>query len=170
MKNKFILCCLILAIQGCATDSNSPNYPIPQLEVKAQTYTYLDLNDNISNLWKKARNYIASAFGNSKAVIRIEDEAGGTLIGKGIIQWKMLDSTLSPYCYSNYEIRFIAKENKARLQLELLPGVPAGSECVAWKLPSRYGYNQVVMKFNDISSQLENSLRGKGKIESMSDF
>ena len=170
MKNKFLLCCLILSIQGCSTDPNSPNYPISQVEVKPQTYTYLNLTDNKSDLWKKARNYIASAFGNSKAVLRVEDDADGTLIGKGLIQWKMLDNALSPFCYSNYDIRFVAKENKARLQLELLPGVPAGSECVAWQLPSRYGYNQILMKFSDISSQLENSLRGEGKIESMSDF
>lgn len=170
MKNKIILCCFILGIQGCTNAPSSPNYPIPPKEVKAQTYTYLDLNDNKSDLWKKARNYIASAFGDSKAVLRVEDEDDGTLIGKGLIQWKMLDSVLSPYCYSNYDIRFVAKENKARLQLELLSGVPTGSECVAWKLPSRYGYNQILMKFNNMSSQLKNILKGEGKIESMKDF
>jgi hypothetical protein len=161
---------LALALHGCATNPNSPNYPISQSDVQAQTYTYIDLDDGKEELWTKARNYIATAYGNSNAVLRVEDEKSGTLIGKGMIKWKMLTSSISPYCYSEYDIRFVAKDNKARLQLELLAGVPSISECVAWTLPSKYGYQQITDKFSQMSSQLASSLRGKGKLEAMNDF
>lgn len=157
-------------LQGCATDPSSPNYPISQSEIQAQTYTYLNLKGNKTELWKSARNYIATAYGDNKAVLRVEDESEGTLIGKGIIKWKMMDVSLSPYCYSEYDIRFIAKDNKARLQLELLPGVPSISECVAWELPSKYGYDQILSDFSMISKQFESNLSGEGKLETMSDF
>lgn len=170
MKKELLYFSLALVLQGCATNPNSPNYPIPQSDVQPKTYTYADLNGSKSELWKKARNYIATAYGDSKAVLRVEDENSGTLIGKGIIKWRMGDMTLSPYCYSEYDIRFVSKDNKARLQLELLAGVPSISECVAWTLPSRYGYQQITDKFSEISSQLEISLRGKGKLESINDF
>lgn len=170
MKKELLYFPLAFALQGCATDPSSPDYPISQSDVHAQTYTYVDLDGSKDELWKKARNYIASAYGDSKAVLRVEDENSGTLIGKGIIKWKMLTSSLSPYCYSEYDIRFVSKDNKARLQLELLAGVPSISECVAWPLPSKYGYQQITDKFLQISSELEISLRGKGKLESINDF
>lgn len=168
---KKILISFSLAIlSGCATNPNSPDYPISQSDIKEQTFTYHDLKGNQSALWKKARSYIATAYGDSKAVLRVEDEADGTLIGKGIIKWKMITSSLSPYCYSEYNIRFVAKDNKARLQLELISGVPTVSECVGWPLPSKYGYEQILTEFSSMSSQLETNLRGAGKLEKMSDF
>lgn len=170
MKNHIFFLTSLLLIQGCATDPNSPDYPISQMDIKAQTYTYTDLSGSKTEIWKAARNHLATAYGDSKSVLRVEDENDGTLIGKGLVQWKMLTTTLSPYCYSEYDIRFVAKDNKARLQLELLPGAPSLSECVAWSLPSRYGYDQILEKFAMISDQLESSLNGKGKLESMNNF
>lgn len=155
---------------GCATNPNSPDYPISQSNVQAETFTYINLDSDKAELWKRARNYIATAYGDSKAVLRVEDESSGTLMGKGLIRWKMLTSSLSPYCYSEYDIRFVAKDSKARLQLELLPGVPAISECSAWSLPSKYGYEQILSSFATMSEQLEASLRGEGKLDAMSDF
>lgn len=148
MKKELLYFSLALALQGCATNPNSPDYPISQSDVQAQTYTYVGLDGSKGELWKKARNYIATSYGDSKAVLRVEDENSGTLIGKGIIKWKMLTSSLSPYCYSEYDIRFVSKDNKARLQLELLAGVPSMSECVAWTLPSKYGIRNSTYKQN----------------------
>ncbi|EOX1508754.1 DUF4468 domain-containing protein [Vibrio cholerae] len=127
--------------------ADSVNYPISQSDIQPQTYTFLDLKGDKGELRKKARNHIATVYGDSKEVMRVEDESEGSLIGKGLVQWKIIDSAISPYCYSSYDIRFLAKDGRARLQLELLPGVPAGSECVAWTLPSKYGCDQVLTKF-----------------------
>lgn len=170
MKKLLISFSICSALLGCATDPNSPDYPISQSDVRAETFTYIDLGSDKTELWKKARNYIATAYGNSNAVLRVEDESSGTLIGKGLVQWKMLTTPLSPYCYSEYDIRFVAKDSKARLQLELLPGVPAISECSAWSLPSKYGYEQILSSFSTMSEQLESSLRGEGKLDAMKNF
>ncbi len=170
MKNYLVISTITLGLLGCATNPNSPDYPISNTDIQPQTYTYVNLQTDKTELWKKARNYIATAYGDSKAVLRVEDESSGTLTGKGIIRWKMLTSTFSPYCYSEYEIRFVAKDNKARLQLELLPGVPAISECLAWSLPSKYGYEQILSSFLTMSGQLESNLRGEGKIDAMNNF
>lgn len=156
-----------LVLQGCASVND---YPIKANELEVQTYTYTDLSGSKLELWKSARNYLATAYGDSKSVLRVEDENQGTLIGKGLVKWRMLDSALSPYCHSEYDIRFVAKDHKARLQLELIPGAPALSECVAWTLPSKTGYTQILEQFNLISSGLESSLKGDGKLESMTDF
>lgn len=170
MKKLLIGFSICSVLQGCATDPNSPDYPISQSDVQAKTFTYIDLGSNKAELWKRARNYIATAYGDSKAVLRVEDESSGTLIGKGLIRWKMLTTPLSPYCYSEYDIRFVAKDSKARLQLELLQGVPAISECSGWSLPSKYGYEQILSSFSAMSEQLESSLRGEGKLDAMNNF
>lgn len=170
MKNIKIGVISLLLLQGCATDPNSPNYPIKESDLAVQTYTYTELQGNQSEIWKKARNYIATAFGDSKAALRVEDESSGILIGKGLVQWKMLDSALSPTCYSEYTIQFAAKDGKARLQLELLSGAPALSECTGWRLPSKFGYNQILSQFSQTSKQLEVSLKPEGKQNSLTDF
>ncbi len=169
MKNKILGIVILLVLFGCANNPNAPDYPISQSKVKAQTFTYTDLDGDKEELWEKARNYIATVYGDSKAVLRVEDEKNGTLIGKGLIGWKIFSSALSPTCHSEYDIRFVAKDNKARLQLELLSGAPALSGCT-WKLPSNFGYEQVISEFERMSSELESALRGSGKIEKMQDF
>ncbi len=156
MKNIIFSLLMIVSIQGC-TSVDSVNYPISQSDIQPQTYTFLDLKSDKRELWKKARNHIATVYGDSKEVMRVEDESEGSLIGKGLVQWKMLDSAISPYCYSSYDIRFLAKDGRARLQLELLPGVPAGTECGAWTLPSKYGYEQILAKFETMAKKFETS-------------
>lgn len=168
MKRVFALTVLALSIQGCA--STPENSPISKEELKLKTYTYTNLDGDKALIWQKARNYLASTYNNSNTILRVSDEEAGTLIGKGAFKWKLLDQFGSPYCLSDYQIRFIAKDSKARLQLELLDGVPPLSECLGWPLPSGYGYQQIMSEFDDISTGLERSLRGEGKIESMSDF
>jgi hypothetical protein len=76
MKNIILSLIITLALVGCVTDPNSPYAMIPLSEVEAQTYTYTELNGNKSELWKKARNYIATVYGDSKSVFRVEDEVG----------------------------------------------------------------------------------------------
>jgi hypothetical protein len=168
MKKIIIFFTAALLIQGCV--STPENTPIKKDQLEVKTYTYTDLDGTKELLWKRANNYLASTYNNSKAILRVSDIEQGTLIGKGSYRWKMLDSYGSPYCLSEYQIRFIAKDQKARLQLELLEGAPPLSKCIAWTLPSGYGYSQIMNEFDDISEGLENALRGSGKLESMSDF
>lgn len=168
MKRVLGLVSLFLLIQGCT--SSPENNPITKKQLEVKTYTYTNLKGDKNQLWLKARNYLASTYNNSKSIQRVSDEERGTFIGKGAFKWKLLDQFGSPYCLSDYQIRFIAKDNKARLQLELLEGVPPLSKCTGWPLPSGFGYQQIMTEFNNISIGLEKALRGEGKIESMNDF
>ena len=159
---------LLALLQGCQSTPEDKLITRDQLEAK--TYTYVDLSANKDELWLRARNYLASTYVNSKTINRVSDKKDGTWIGKASIRWKMLDMTFSPYCLSDYQIRFISKDYKARLQLELLEGVPVLSECKGWPLPSGYGYKQIIEEFDHISSGLEDALKGKGKLEEMKNF
>jgi hypothetical protein len=171
MKNIILSLIITLALVGCVTDPNSPYVMIPSSEVEAQTYTYTELNGNKSELWKKARNYIATVYGDSKSVFRVEDEVDGVLLGKGVINWSMGGGTASlgvkHYCSSEYDIRFVAKDNKAQLQLKISKTI---LECKNWITPSRYGYAEILREFERMSKELEASLRGNGQLESMHDF
>jgi len=168
--NKIIFSALLASsMVGCAT-TDPAQLPVNSADIVPSTFTYLELKSGKDELWMRARNYIATVYGDSKSVLRVEDKAEGVLVGKGLVSWKMLPSSLSPICHSEYQIRFVAKNQKARLQLELLEGTPVASKCSAWTLPSGYGYEQVEAEFKVISQGLENALGGTGKIDSMSDF
>jgi len=168
---KMLLTCIVtsaVVLIGCVSAPKSEPITIP--DIKPITYDYVIDNTSKDILWKRARNYLATVYGDSKSVIRVEDQGQGVIIGKGIVNWKIINQTYSPNCNSNYDIRFMAKENKARLQLELIEGVPPASKCTGWVLPSSFGYTQVEESFKNISEGLENALKGNGAIESLSDF
>jgi len=129
------------------------------------TYDYVINGKSKSELWKNARNYFAEAYGDSRAVFRIMDEQDGTIIGKGTVSWKLFDS-----CYTDYHVRFAAKDNKARLQFELIEGVPPLSPCTGWAWPTQSGYDEIVAKFNATSKELENALMGKGSSSKLKNF
>jgi hypothetical protein len=171
MKNILLSLIITLILAGCATDPNSPYAMIPASEIEAQTYTYTELKGNKIELWKKARNYIATVYGDSKTVFRVEDEADGVLLGKGVIDWSMGDGSLSlgvkNYCSSEYDIRLVAKDNKAQLQLKISRTI---LKCKNWVTPSRYGYGEILKEFARISEGMEASLRGEDQHKSMYDF
>jgi hypothetical protein len=105
-------------------------------------------------------------------VTRVEDEGDGTIIGKGIAPWNLtLDGLLisAMPCSSNYDVIFIAKEGRARLQLTLREGVPQASTC-GWHLPPKRDYPQIVGQFNDMSAGLENALNGQGAVDKLRNF
>ncbi|MGR6861561.1 hypothetical protein ACU5EH_15305 [Aliivibrio salmonicida] len=150
---------LITLLSGCSTHLTPLDSPITIFDIKAQMFTYTELSDNQNVLWEKARRHLISTYGKSQPILRVENKVNGTLLGKGLVRWKKSSSSDSYYCYSEYDIRFMTRDHKARLQLTLLPGVPAKSECDDWGLPSQYGYEQIIDKFTVMSDDLGSVLR-----------
>lgn len=130
------------------------------------TYDYAIQGKTQADLWKNARNYFAESYGDSRAVFRIMDEQDGTIIGKGLATWMLATNT----CYTEYHIRFAAKDDKARLQFELIEGVPPLTQCKGWPWPSESGYENIVTQFNATSKELKNALMGKGSSSKLKDF
>ncbi|ONF99865.1 hypothetical protein BWQ95_23825 [Aeromonas hydrophila] len=65
------------------------------------TYDYNIPNTNKDVLFKRARNHFATVYGDSRSVIRVQDEAEGLIIGKGAIDWKLGTDTLAPISCSS---------------------------------------------------------------------
>ena len=168
MSIKSILLTLIVLSSGCAT-----YIPLERLgnETKTTfTYDYEIESTNQNKLWKSARDYFAGAYGDSKSVIRVIDESEGTIIGKGTFSWLMGSSQYTITCLTDYHIRFIAKDNKARLQLEIINSVPPLSKCTGWPLPSKNGYDLMLKSFQANSNALEIALNGGGSTNDFKDF
>jgi hypothetical protein len=159
----------IFLVGGCAS---GPEWTqISEKDIKPMTYDYNIPNTNKDVLFKRARNHFATVYGDSRSVIRVQDEAEGLIIGKGAIDWKLGTDTLAPIsCSSSYNIRFIAKDNKARLQIHLIEGAPVFSQCTGWRLPTVTAYQEILKSFNDISAGVESSLKGLSDESSFKDF
>ncbi len=162
MKALLSVALILIIVTGCVSVQ-----PLKSDVQKLFTYDYQILGQSQNELWKRARDYMATQFGDSRSVIRVMDEKDGTILGKGMITWPLVGTARCP---SEYHFRFAAKEAKARLQLEIINGVPAYSDCVGWPLPSESGYTHVVSSFNAIAKDLENSLNGKGATTNLKDF
>ena len=123
-------------------------------------------------LFARARDYMATAYGDSRSVIRVQDENEAVIIGKGAVTWRMLpNNSLSGSCSTEYNIRFIAKDEKARLQVELIYGAPVYSSCINWKAPSPAAYRyDVLPSFDQLSKDLGSALKGLGAGNSFKDF
>jgi hypothetical protein len=115
-------------------------------------------------LWKRARNHIATIFGDSKSVMRVADEKEGVILGRGLVRWTF-DALAAVSCLSSYDIRFKAKDEKARMQIELLNRVPALSECKGFPLPHEKGYNQIKLEFRALHLGMKESLNQKSSLD-----
>lgn len=124
------------------------------------------------DLYTRANDYLAISYKNSKVISRIEDKERGTIISKAVSNWQLSTGDFlikSVPCYSNYDIYFIAKDGRARLQLELVEGAPNPSVC-GWKLPPKQDYPQLVNQFESIAMEMEEALSGNSKINQLNDF
>ncbi len=130
------------------------------------TIDYSDLDGNKSELWKKGRNFFSRTYGDFNSVFKTVDIDQGILIGRAIFNWNLVENNCSSY----YEITFVAKDQKARLRLELIDAVPATSACKGWSWPTKSGYKEVVMDFKNPSERLETELKGNGKTDDVMDF
>lgn len=157
----FVALIAMLLASGCAGVM-----PVEQDSQREFTYDYKIEGQSKDELWNRAKFYFIDAYGDSRAVFRDLDKEGGTIIGRGSVTW----SLLGEMCGSDYHVRFAAKDYKARLQLEIIEGVPAYSNCRGWPWPSTGGYNKIVKDFEEISIDLGKSLRGGGVTSTLKDF
>ena len=158
MKTVSIIALIVSSVLVGCTHLTPLELPILASDIQPQTYTYNELTGKQNKLWEKARKHILETYGQNQPVIRVANKESGTLIGKGVIGWKILPSSQS-YCYSEYDFRLMVRDDKARFQLQLLSGVPTKSNCKNRELPSQYGYKQIIDKFDIMSGKLESALR-----------
>jgi hypothetical protein len=123
-------------------------------------------------LYRSARNYLATAYVDSRAVARVEDESQGTIIGKGVVNWNYrTDESLLPTvpCSSSYDVIFIAKEGRARLQLTFKEGAMSITSCNV-TLPPKRDYPQIVNQFEAMAAGMEQALNGQGAVDKARNF
>jgi len=130
------------------------------------TYDYSVPGAGKDALWTRARDYFAGAYGDSKEVMRVMDQSDGVILGKGLAAW----GGFGTECHTAYHIRFAAKDQKARLQLELIYGAPPLSKCTGWHWPTEHGYGQIVAQFNNLATALGSALSGHGVSDRLKNF
>lgn len=172
MKNTGLLALLVpVLIGGCAIEPMKPEDKMITKDVVAPiTYDYVVEGSSKADLFQRARDYFATSFGDSRSVIRVQDETEGLILGKAGAGWDISSPYIVLTCHSEYDVRFMAKEGKARLQLELQAGAPSYSKCSGWQYPSVSGYEKIKGDFKAFSESLGQALEGKGKSQAFRDF
>ncbi len=161
---------VLTILSGCAGMIPPDQLPITT-EQREFVYEFSAPAKSQKDLFRDARNYFAMSFGNSKDVSRVEDESQGTIIGKAVAAWNLSNnSPIIPHipCASNYNIIFVAKDGKARLQLTLVDGAPMMS--CAWQSPPKRDYPQIVQQFNAISTGLGAAISGQSAVDRLKNF
>lgn len=149
-----------LALTGCASMKMAP------ADAPAEfTYDYTLEGKSKDQLYDVAVYYFAEKYNNSGSVVRVSDKENGVIYGKGVSTWNLLGNI----CSTAHEFRFAAKDGKARLQYELIRGVPSSSAC-GWDWPTESGYQEVVSEFNDFSVGLEKALKTGETKQGFMDF
>jgi hypothetical protein len=95
--------------------------PVSKDAQREFTYDYKIEGQSKDELWQRAKFFFVDSYGDSRAVFRDLDKEEGVIIGRGSTTWSLLGER----CSSDYHVRFAAKDYKARLQLEIIDGVPA---------------------------------------------
>ncbi len=171
MKKVVVLFFVFISLSGCVSMLTEPSQMMPKEAQRRFTFDYRVDGVTKSELWRRARDYFAGAFGDSRSVFRVMDEKDGTLIGKGTSSsWLYTIGSVFLLCESAYSIRFAAKDNKARLQMEIIDGAPPTSKCQGLPLPTIEGYEQMKLSFMGASKDLKEALEGKGASSDLKDF
>lgn len=158
MKQLILIIFSVVTISGCAN-----MVPANKDVQKTFTYDYEVESIGQEELWVRARDFFAEAYGDSRSVLRVQDREEATLIGRGLESWRLMSNK----CLSEYNVRFQSKDGRARLQLELMESVPALSDCTGWPWPTQSGYESIVASFEQLSYGLEEALK---KESTFSDF
>lgn len=124
---------------------------------KVFTYDYTIKGRSQADLWQKALSFFSENYVDNSVDLRETDANEGIIIGRGSAPWKF--SVYSQSCLMDYHIRFAALNEKARLQFELIEGVPAGSPCKAWPWPTDDGYDQVLTYLDRAAKRLDAALK-----------
>lgn len=138
-------------------------------EQRVFIYDYHAPGKTKKEIFKSARNFLATAYGDSKAIGRVEDEEEGLIIAKAVTTWHMNTGVIVVPCVSGYNIQFIAKDDKARLQLTITKALQPTTQC-GWTEPSKQGYPTVVENLNTTATELGNAIAGRSDIEKLKDF
>lgn len=155
MKIPLLILVIVTGIlsSGCAsTRSQEEN------QESTFTYEFENLGMSQSEVFRAARNFLATSYGDTNQVLRVIDENDGVIIGRGISPWSF---GLGTICSTNHDIRLVARDDRARLQFEIVHGVPATSRCAGWPWPTDSGYEKIVSDFNAFAAALEAELRGE---------
>lgn len=161
MKTTLIAALALFGLSGCAG-----MYPADRNAQKEFTSDFYVPGKTKIEIWRNARDFFSETYGDSRSVFRVMDEADGTLIGKALVSWSYAGNS----CTTEYHIRFAAKDGKARLQLELIYGVPSLSTCSAWPWPSADGYAEIVRSFDRMAENTEVALKGSASTDKLKDF
>lgn len=162
MNKAVIILVIGLSLFGCAKWVLEP---MPMNDtVRNFQYDYNVVGVDKKDLFTRGRNHITSLFGDSKSVFRVTDKEEGMIIGKGLVSWIFAPPGLVVItCHTNFELRFKAKNERVRLQLELLRGIPSLSDCK--RLPSKDGYQEITRKFTIISEGIKKALQQKSSLD-----
>lgn len=166
MRNVILGALTACSLVGCINDTAFQPLTNEQREF---IYDYKVPGKTKGELFKNARNYLATAYGDSKAIGRVEDESEGLIIAKAVTVWQMNTGMVAVSCVSGYDISFIAKDERARLQLTINKALQSTPEC-GWKEPSKQGYPEVVSNLNATAKQLGEALEGRSTIDKLKDF
>ena len=158
MKKLVVMSIVPFFLSGCAG-----MMPAEKDVQKTFTYDYQIESVNQEDLWVRARDYFAETYGDSRSVLRVQDREEATLLGRGAATWYYAGNR----CSTEYHVRFQSRDERARLQLELIEGVPSYSSCSGWPWPSEGGYQTIVTDFENLSAGLEKALN---EGSSFSDF
>lgn len=153
-----------IALAACSSVT-----PMDESAPTTFTYDYKNLDASKSELFNRARNFLATNYGDTNEVLRVVDESEGIIIGRGSSPWT-INKLAGNQCSTTHNVKFAAKENRARLQFELVSGAPAYSGCPGWDMPTIDGYKEIKTDFDNFSERLEQALKGQGVDSSFSDF
>ena len=104
-------------------------------------------------------------------MLRVSDENEAVLLGKALVSWDASwDIGGNTECLNYYQLRFKAKDGKARMQLVLLSDgprsidKPLGTTC-GCGLPNQDGYNQIKLEFRALHLGMKEALNQKSSLE-----
>lgn len=149
----------MLAMTACTSTGRDGLVPISDDAKLDFEYRFSIPHSDRDQLWGAARIYFEEIENLS---FQDEDADTGSFEGSALAPWLLADGTL---CYSRYQLKFMAENEKITLQITLDSGEAEGSlSCSQWMRPPQLVYAQIVEKFSHIADGLRTSLSaGEGK-------
>ncbi len=121
------------------------------------TYDFAVKDKSRADLWQKALIFFTEGYVDNSVDLSVTDADEGIIIGHGTAPWRF--GVYDPSCLLDYHLRFVARDGKARLQFELIEGVPVESPCTTWPWPNADGYDQVLSYLNRAAKKLGAALK-----------
>lgn len=151
---RLFFCIFICVITGCIFGCGST---ISANTQKVFTYDFTVKGKSQADLWQNALLFFTEDYVDDSVDLSVMDENEGIIVGYGSAPWKF--GVYDQSCLIDYHIRCAVKYERARLQFELIEGVPAGSPCANWPWPSADGYDQVMSYLDRAAKKLGTALK-----------